>query len=99
MQSAELEARTGSARPPECPSNSTASAAPGSVVRTSPSIVRVGENHELIASVAYALWEQRRTRNDPDDPEADWFNAQELLDDLESHQPLSPKQENLLERR
>lgn len=39
---------------------------------------------ELVASVAYALWDSRRDRNAPDDPEADWFNAEELVEDLES---------------
>lgn len=53
--------------------------------------VRAGEKHDLIASVAYALWAQRQNRNDPDDPEADWFNAEELLEDLESHQQLSQR--------
>jgi hypothetical protein len=45
--------------------------------------------HGLIASVAYALWEERKRRNAPDDPEADWRNAQELVEDLEEHQPLA----------
>ncbi len=53
--------------------------------------VRAGEKHDLIASVAYALWDQRRTRNDPDDPEADWLNAEELIEDLESHRLLSSR--------
>ncbi len=53
--------------------------------------VRTGEKHDLIASVAYALWELRQRRNDPDDPEADWFNAEELVEDLKNHQQLSER--------
>ena len=47
------------------------------------------DNHGLIASVAYALWEERKRRNAPDDPEADWFTAEELVAELETHGQLA----------
>jgi hypothetical protein len=53
-----------------------------------------GKGRELTASVAYALWEDRKRRNLPDDQETDWFRAEELIaelyvieDDFESSQP------------
>jgi len=35
--------------------------------------------HDLIAAVAYALWEDRKRHNQPEDPVADWCRAEELI--------------------
>jgi hypothetical protein len=37
------------------------------------------EKRDLVASVAYALWEDRKRRNLPDDREADWYRAEKLV--------------------
>jgi hypothetical protein len=41
----------------------------------------------LTEGVAYALWEARRQRNLPDDPEADWYDAEQLIEELWNHRP------------
>ena len=53
-------------------------------IHSLPENLEQADRHELIASVAYALWDARQDRNAPDDPEADWLNAEELVEDLES---------------
>jgi hypothetical protein len=40
------------------------------------------EKLNLIAAVAYALWEDRKRHQMPDDPEADWHAAERLIEDL-----------------
>ena len=52
-----------------------------------------GSDHQtdkraLTESVAYALWEERKRRDVPDDPEADWYRAEELVTELWNHRPL-----------
>jgi hypothetical protein len=37
---------------------------------------------DLIAAVAYALWEDRKRHNRPEDPIADWCRAEELITEL-----------------
>ena len=46
------------------------------------------DKRALTESVAYALWEERKRRNVPDDPEADWYHAEELITELWNHRPL-----------
>jgi hypothetical protein len=41
----------------------------------------------LTESVAYALWQERKRRNVPDDPVADWHHAEELITELWNHRP------------
>lgn len=45
------------------------------------------DKRALTESVAYALWEERRRRNVHDDPEADWYHAEELITELWNHRP------------
>ncbi len=45
------------------------------------------EKRDLIAAVAYALWEDRKRQSMPADPEADWYSAERLIEDLWSHRP------------
>jgi len=40
------------------------------------------DKRALTESVAYALWEERKRRNVRDDPEADWYHAEELITEL-----------------
>ena len=40
------------------------------------------DKRALTESVAYALWEERKRRNMHDDPEADWYHAEELITEL-----------------
>ena len=47
------------------------------------------DKRDLIASVAYALWEDRKRHNLPDDPDADWFQAEELISNLWKNRPQS----------
>ena len=46
------------------------------------------DKRTLTENVAYALWEERRRRNIPDDPEGDWYHAEELITELWNHRPL-----------
>jgi hypothetical protein len=46
------------------------------------------DKRALTESVAYALWEERKRRNVPDDPEGDWYHAEELITELWNHRPL-----------
>ena len=48
------------------------------------------DRRALTASVAYALWEERKRRNMKDDPEADWYHAEELITDLWHLRPPDP---------
>jgi hypothetical protein len=43
------------------------------------------EKRALTEGVAYALWEARKQRNLPDDPESDWYDAEELIEELWNH--------------
>jgi len=45
------------------------------------------DRRALTESVAYALWEERKRRNMSDDPEADWYHAEELITDLWNLRP------------
>ncbi len=45
------------------------------------------DRRTLTESVAYALWEERKRRNMSDDPEADWYHAEELITDLWNLRP------------
>ena len=45
------------------------------------------DKRALTESVAYALWEERKRRDVPDDPEADWYRAEELVTELWNHRP------------
>jgi predicted component of type VI protein secretion system len=38
-----------------------------------------------VASVARALWAARKQRHEPEDPEADWHRAEQLIEELRSH--------------
>ena len=40
------------------------------------------DKRALTESVAYALWEERKRRNVHDDPEEDWYHAEELITEL-----------------
>jgi len=46
------------------------------------------DKRALTESVAYALWQERKRRNVPDDPVADWHHAEELITELWNHRPL-----------
>jgi len=56
---------------------------------TPPEFPPPAEKVDLIAAVAYALWEDRKRQQMPDDPEADWYRAEELIEDLWNYRPLS----------
>ena len=43
------------------------------------------DKRALTESVAYALWQERRRRDVPDDPDADWYHAEELVLELWNH--------------
>ena len=43
------------------------------------------DKRALTESVAYALWQERKRRSVPDDPEADWYHAEELITELWNH--------------
>jgi hypothetical protein len=43
------------------------------------------DKRALTEGVAYALWEARKQRNLPDDPESDWYDAEELIEELWNH--------------
>jgi hypothetical protein len=43
--------------------------------------------YDLIAAVAYALWEDRKRHNQPEDPVADWCRAEELITELWNYSP------------
>ena len=45
------------------------------------------DKRALTESVAYALWETRKRHNVDDDPEADWYHAEELITELWNHRP------------
>jgi hypothetical protein len=45
------------------------------------------EKRNLVAAVAYALWEDRKRQLLPADPEADWYSAERLIEDLWVHRP------------
>jgi hypothetical protein len=45
------------------------------------------ETRDIIAGVAHALWVERKRRHLPDDPEADWYRAEQLIEELRSHRP------------
>ena len=45
------------------------------------------DKRALTESVAYALWEERKRRNVHDDPEADWYHAEELITELWNRRP------------
>jgi hypothetical protein len=45
------------------------------------------DKRALTESVAYALWQERKRRSLPDDPEADWYHAEELITELWNHRP------------
>jgi hypothetical protein len=40
------------------------------------------EKRALTESVAYALWQERKRHYVHDDPEADWYHAEELITEL-----------------
>lgn len=46
------------------------------------------EKLNLISAVAYALWEDRKRQQLPDDPESDWYAAERLIEDLWNYRPL-----------
>lgn len=60
---------------------------PGAIPMIMPQPFEAVTKRDLIASVAYALWQDRKRRNLPDDPDADWFDAEELIADLWNHRP------------
>jgi len=43
------------------------------------------DKRAVTESVAYALWEARKQRDLPDDPESDWYDAEELIEELWNH--------------
>jgi len=45
------------------------------------------DKRALTESVAYALWEARKQRGLADDPESDWYEAEELITELWNHRP------------
>jgi hypothetical protein len=45
------------------------------------------DRRALTESVAYALWEERKRHNAHDDPEADWYHAEELITVLWNQRP------------
>jgi hypothetical protein len=45
------------------------------------------DKRALTESVAYALWKERKRRGVHDDPEADWYHAEELITELWNHRP------------
>jgi len=45
------------------------------------------ETRDVIAGVAHALWEERKRRHLPDDPDEDWLRAEQLVEELRSHRP------------
>jgi hypothetical protein len=45
------------------------------------------DKRALTESVAYALWQERKRREVPDDPEADWYHAEELITELWNLRP------------
>jgi hypothetical protein len=49
------------------------------------------DKRALTESVAYALWEERRRRDLPDDSEADWYHAEELITELWNLRPPDPE--------
>ena len=40
------------------------------------------DRRALTESVAYALWEERKRRDLPEDPEADWYDAEALINGI-----------------
>jgi hypothetical protein len=46
---------------------------------------RSTDKRALTESVAYALWQERKRRSVPDDPDADWHHAEELVIELWNH--------------
>lgn len=40
------------------------------------------ERRTLTKSIAHALWVERKRRDVPDDPEADWYQAEQLIEEL-----------------
>jgi hypothetical protein len=59
----------------------------GASTLTPPEFPARVEKLNLIAAVAYALWEDRKRQQMPDDPEADWYAAERLIEDLWSYRP------------
>jgi hypothetical protein len=47
----------------------------------------VAKRQDLIAVVAYALWEDRKRHDRPGDAVADWCRAEELIAELWEHSP------------
>jgi hypothetical protein len=43
------------------------------------------DKRALTESVAYALWQERKRRSVPEDPDADWYHAEELVIELWNH--------------
>jgi hypothetical protein len=52
-----------------------------------PAVNKRTEKNDLIAAVAYALWEDRKRHNKPDDPLADWCRAEQLIMELSNYRP------------
>jgi len=50
------------------------------------------DRRALTESVAYALWQERKRHNVRDDPEADWYHAEELITELWNHRPQTPQE-------
>jgi hypothetical protein len=45
------------------------------------------DKRALTETVAYALWKERQRRGVDDDPNADWYHAEELITELWNHRP------------
>jgi hypothetical protein len=45
------------------------------------------DKRALTESVAYALWKERKRHNMHDDPDADWYHAEELITELWNQRP------------
>jgi len=46
------------------------------------------DKRALTEGVAHALWEARKQANLPDDPESDWYDAEELIEELWNNRSL-----------